>query len=271
MSISLQESFDSFLLDLQNRVDSDQDMITHAEQTFLFFSEYLIYYSDLFQAEEFEDDAEPEDWEASLENFINQLTQHEYETVPSLEGLPLDRIDGDYLRDFIAWHLLREPSVNSLVLQAYAETLLDWLLYVHHKRWLDDDTYEYCSDCIVDTLPDAKRAVMAAHLLLYHIRMGGGISPRLRGTRFNKFKEGHARVAELKKKEMWLSFDSAPDGLIGPVKLPATILQQLRLGDVIDIELGKRGKDWTIVDIGPVYPALVYVAAEEMDLPEKQT
>ncbi|OIQ00649.1 MAG: hypothetical protein AUK35_02020 [Zetaproteobacteria bacterium CG2_30_46_52] len=271
MSITLQESFDSFLLDLQNRVDSDQEMISHAEQAFTFFSEYLIYYSDLFHADEVEEETDPQDWEASLEHFINQLAQNEYDTVPSLEGLPIDRIDGDYLRDFIAWHLLREPSINSLIIQAYAETMIDWLVFVHHKRWIDDETYEYCSDCVADALPDAKRAVMAAHLLLYHIRMGGGIAPRLRGKRFNTFKEGHARVSDIKKGAMWLSFDSAPDGLIGPVKLPETILQQLRLGDVIDIELGKRSKEWTIVDIGPVYPALVYVAAEEMDLPEKQT
>ncbi|MCF6208927.1 MAG: hypothetical protein L3J61_06055 [Ghiorsea sp.] len=122
-----------------------------------------------------------------------------------------------------------------------------------------------------DTLPDAKRAAIAAHLLLYHIRLGGGVSPRLRGTRFSSFKEGHARIAQIKTNELWLSFDSEPEKLIGPIMLPEAILQQLREGDVIDIELGLRDDVWNIVDIGPVYPAIVYVPAEEMALPDKLT
>jgi len=40
---------------------------------------------------------------------------------------------------------------------------------------------------------------------------------------------------------------------------------------VIDIELGLRDDVWNIVDVGPVYPAVIYVAAEEMTLPDKLT
>ncbi|MDQ6984398.1 MAG: hypothetical protein Q9M44_06755, partial [Ghiorsea sp.] len=184
-------------------------------------------------------------------------------------GLPFERIDGEYLRDFIAWHLLRDPSVDSLMVQHAAETLLAWLDYAKTRHWQDKNTLQLWQDTVQDALPDAKRAAIAAHLLLYHIRLGGGISPRLRGKRFEAFKEGHARVAQVSESELWLTFDNAPKAMIGPVLLPKTILQQLRIGDVIDIELGKREGVWTIVDIGPVYPALVYVAAEEMALPDK--
>lgn len=180
------------------------------------------------------------------------------------------RIDGEYLRDFIAWHLLRDPSVDSLMVQHAAESLLQWLRYGQEHSWADSADIQHWIDSIQDTLPDAKRAAIAAHLLLYHIRLGGGISPRLRGKRFEAFKEGHARVAQITDTELWLAFDNDPKAMIGPVALPKTILQQLRIGDVIDVELGKREDMWTIVDIGPVYPAVVYVPAEEMALPDKQ-
>ena len=50
MSITLQETFDRFLLDAQNQEGATQEDIQRHEQTFLSLSEYLIYYSDLFQS-----------------------------------------------------------------------------------------------------------------------------------------------------------------------------------------------------------------------------
>ncbi len=269
MNLTLQESFDHFLLHLQNTGDNTAETLAQHEQVFQWLSEYLIYYSDLFQAEGEETPSNLQVWEESLDNFIEQLIQGEYDSPPSLEGLPFDRIDGDYLRDFLAWHLLREPSVNSLMVQHATETLLSWLDHAKNQLWLDKDTLQHWQDVIQDTLPDAKRAAIAAHLLLYHIRLGGGVAPRLRGKRFETFKEGHARVAQVSESELWLTFDNAPKSMIGPVVLPKTILQHLRVGDVIDVELGKREGVWMIVDIGPVYPAVVYVPAEEMALPDK--
>jgi len=269
MSITLQESFDSFLLHLQHDDDITPETLAQHERIFQILSEYLIYYSDLFRSENVEDSSTIQDWEASLESFIDQLMQGDQDNTPSLEGLSFSSIDSEYLRDFIAWHVLRDPAVDSLMVQQAAETLLAWLDYAKTHDWLDKNTLQHWQDIIQDTLPDAKRAAMAAHLLLYHIRLGGGISPRLRGKRFETFKEGHARIAQITDTELWLAFDNAPKAMIGPVVLPKTILQQLRVGDVIDIELGKREGVWTIVDIGPVYPATVYVAAEEMALPDK--
>lgn len=270
MSITLQETFDNFLLHMQNDEQSSAGDLAQSEHVLQLFSEYLIYYSDLFQSEEMDEQNMPQDWEASLEQFVDQLMQGDQDNSPSLEGLSFSRIDGEYLRDFIAWHLLRDPSVDSLMVQHAAETLNAWLDYAAKQQWMDKNTLQQWKDAIQDSLPDAKRAAIAAHLLLYHIRLGGGISPRLRGKRFNTFKEGHARIAQVTDDELWLAFDNAPKAMIGPVLLPKTILQQLRVGDVIDIELGTREGVWTIVDIGPVYPAIVYVAAEEMALPDKQ-
>ncbi|MDX8380815.1 MAG: hypothetical protein R8M14_01730 [Ghiorsea sp.] len=270
MSTTLQESFDSFLLHLQKDDEINPESLRQHEHIFQLLSEYLIYYSDLFQAEEAESPDSIQDWESSLETFIDKLMQGDQDQSPSLEGLSFSRLDGEYLRDFIAWHLLRDPSVDSLMVQHASETLIAWLDYAKTQQWEDKDTLENWKDTIKDALPDAKRAAIAAHLLLYHIRLGGGVSPRLRGKRFETFKEGHARVAQVTETELWLAFDNAPKAMIGPILLPKTILQQLRVGDVIDIELGTREGDWTIVDIGPVYPATVYVPAEEMALPDKQ-
>jgi len=39
----------------------------------------------------------------------------------------------------------------------------------------------------------------------------------------------------------------------------------LKPGDVLDVELGLRSDVWMMVDIGPVYPASVYVEAEAFE------
>ncbi len=269
MRIPLQETFDRFLLHLQNETTINPETITQCEQTFQWLSEYLVYYSDLFQAEEIEDDSDTQEWETSLENFVSQLIEGEQDQPPSLEGLPFHSMNGSYLRDFLGWHLLREPSSNSLTVQYCADHLTDWVDFCFDHGWLQTEAHQHFIESLQTTLPDAKRAVIAAHLLLYHIRLGGGISPPLRGKRFEVFKEGHARIAALEKNKLWLSFDSEPKDKIGPVLLPEIILQQLRWGDVLDIELGKRGETWTIVDVGPLYPSIIYVEAAEMELADK--
>jgi len=271
MSMILQETFDRFLLHLQNQEGTTPDKISQAEQTFSQLSEYLIYYSDLFQAEEFEDDSNPADWEESLEGFVEQLIAGNQDNTPSLEELPLDKVSGEYFRDFIGWHLLREAHVNSLMVESSAETLLAWLTFVYEAGWIELEQFQHDTDIVKDIFPDAKRAAIAGHLLLHHIRLGGSVSPRLRGKRFEIFKEGHARISNIEGGDLWLSFDTEPKDLIGPVALPEIMLQQLRVGDVMDVELGKRSDVWNIVDIGPVYPAAIYVEAEELDLPQKLT
>jgi len=123
-------------------------------------------------------------------------------------------------------------------------------------------------ESIEETNDEAVRAVQAARLLFHYVRLGGGVSPRHRGKRFEKFIEGHARMSKLTKKSAWMKFDNNKME-IGPVSLPEEITRVLKVGDVLDIELGCREGNWLIVDIGPVYPNEVYVDADEFDIPEK--
>jgi len=112
------------------------------------------------------------------------------------------------------------------------------------------------------------RASQAARLLFHYVRLGGGVSPRNRGKRFEQFVEGHARVSKLEKGSIHLCFDNKQLE-IGPVSLPEEIVRHLKCSDVLGIELGSRGGVWMIVDIGPVYPNEVYVDADEFEIPEK--
>lgn len=276
MSIKLQQTFEDYLSDYNahaRAISADADQV---EACFELLAEYLLHFSDLFQdAEEFEEDSADE-WEAALEAYIEGLMEGDTEQVPDLGGLPLDALDAEHIRDYLGWFLLRIPGMDSLNVEAFVEILQDWSQRLIEKKQLSAEQYADFVSVLNEMRVDAVRVSKAAHLLLHHVRMGGGISPRLRGKAFHQFVEGHARIVELKELgrgfAMWLDFDSAlHDESIGPIRLPKEIYQLLAVGDVLDIELGCRGEQWMIVDIGPVYPASVYVEAGLFDVPQKMT
>jgi len=261
--ISVQEAMDSFLFE-QRRQGHDE----YAEPMIEHFIDYLLYYSDLFQDPEEPDDSALAEWEAALEQYMEQLFEGDLEQAPEVGVLPLSQIDGEHLRDFIGWYLLREPTVDSLEIESLAGMVRQWIEFMYGKGWLDRDRYHVFLNTVSETAEESIRAVKAARLLLHYVRLGAGIPSRLRGRRFSDFVEGHARIARMDDKAIHLNFDSQ-ERVIGPVVLPDEIRGYLRIGDVLDVELGQREEQWMIVDIGPVYPASVYVEAEELKLPDK--
>jgi len=262
--ISVQEALDRFLFAQRGQEHEDE----HFEAGIERFIDYLIYYSDLFQDPEEPDDSELAEWEAALEQYMEQLFEGDTEQAPELGSLPLSQLHEEHLRDFIGWYLLREPGIDSLAVEEHVQLIRQWIEFLHEKEWLDNERYHVFLDTLRETAEESVRSVKAARLLFHYVRLGAGVPPRLRGQRFADFVEGHARVDAMDEKSIRLSFDNQ-ERLIGPVPLPEEIRRYLQPGDVLDVELGERDGQWMIVDIGPVYPASVYVEAEELRLPDK--
>ncbi|MBN4061334.1 hypothetical protein JYT58_00275 [bacterium AH-315-G11] len=269
LDVKVQEAMDQFVMSLDHQ---DVLKIGDVEPCMEMFADYLLYYSDLFQDEMEMDDVSLDEWEAALEGYIEKLFEGDMERTAELGGLLLSQIDAEHIRDFLGWYLLREPAIDSLAMESFATVLHAWVEFMHTKAWLDDMKHETFVDVLDDVVSEASRATKVAHLLLYFVRLGGGVSPRLRGKRFESFVEGHARIdsIDMDAKHVFMGFDNQ-DKLIGPVSLPLEIISYLCKGDVLDVELGKRGGQWMMVDIGPVYPACVYVEADELQMPDKLT
>lgn len=268
-TIKVQEAMDSFVMNLQ---DDASVKLEDAEICLEMFADYLLHYSDLFQDDTDVDDVSFEEWEAALEIYMEKLFEGDMERSTELGALPLSLVDAEHMRDFLGWYLLREPNMDSLALENFASILRAWVEFLFEKKHLDSDRHLAFVDVLDDVISESSRAAKAAHLLLYFVRLGAGVSPRLRGKRFENFVEGHARVdfIDMEKKSVSLGFDNQ-DKIIAPIHLPTEILNYLCSGDVLDVELGQRGGQWIIVDIGPVYPACVYVEADEFKVPNKLT
>ena len=269
MEIKMQEAIEQFLDELRNM---ESPHLKDAEACLEMFADYLIYYSDLFQDSEEMDEETLEEWEAALEGYVEKLFDGDTEDAPDLGSMPLSMLDAEYIRDFLGWYLLREPQMDSLALDSFVAVLQTWLDFIAQKKWLDGLALMLLRESVREISSDASRAAKAAHLLLYYVRLGGGVSPRLRGKRFDAFVEGHARIEQmdLEHKHVFLGFDNQHEH-IGPISLPLEIIHYLQQGDVLDVEMGQRGGQWIIVDIGPVYPASIYMEADELKIPDKLT
>ncbi|ATX82464.1 hypothetical protein Ga0123462_1606 [Mariprofundus ferrinatatus] len=230
-------------------------------------SQYLIHYSDLFQDTEFSDEADFAEWEEGLEQHMADLLEGDVEPSSDLGMLPLDALDPEHLRDFLGWFAVRESS-NAELIQAFANVLQAWIKFIYQRGWFSHDEYRTFHEELAEVAPDAVRVARLSRVLFHFVRTGGGVSPRLRGKRFSRFVEGHGRIVEVNSKSIVFDFDNMNEK-IGPVLLPQVILEMIEEGDVFDVELGLRDDSWVIVDVGPVYPASVYVEVEEYQGLEK--
>ncbi len=232
-------------------------------------ADYLVHYSDLFQ-DEFVEAEEPglADWEEALEAQMAELLEGDTDAEAELHGLELARLEPEHMRDFFGWYLLRELGDDATGIEACADTMREWLDFVRARGGMEQARWLEFLAVVNDMAAECVRTARAMRLLFHYVRLGGGVSPRLRGQRFSRFVEGHARVLALDEQHAWLGFDSQSER-IGPVPVAREIAGLLREGDVLDTELGLRGNVWVMVDIGPVYPASVYVEAEEFGPPGK--
>ena len=262
----LQDAMDSFV---RERMKQGGEAGALAEECMEGLADYLVHYSDLFR-DELAEAEEPQlaDWEEALEAQMNELMDGDMDAGPELHGLELAQLEPEHMRDFFGWYLLREIGDDATGIEAYAETVRDWLAFMRKQGDLDQARHLEFMAVVNDMADECVRAARAMRLLFHYVRLGGGGSPRLRGQRFSRFVEGHARVLSLGEHQVWLGFDSQSER-IGPVPVAREIAALLREGDVLDVELGLRGDVWLMVDIGPVYPASVYVEAEEFGPPGK--
>lgn len=258
--MGLQESMERFVQSEQQSVENP-DGESDAETCMDALAHYLLHYSDMFLDPEREVEPDFADWEQGLEEQMVRMLEGDVEPALDLGQTPLMELDPEHLRDFLGWFILRESGDPELI-EAYAGVLGRWFDFLVQRGWWKAEESVTFRQVLEEVVPEAVRTARAARVLYHFVRLGGGVPPRLRGQRFSEFAEGHARVAGIRDGALWFVFDNH-EGEIGPVALPKTVLDLIAEGDVFDLELGLRGDTWMMVDIGPIYPACVYVEAEE--------
>lgn len=254
----VQEAIDAFI---RHEHGHNAQRADEAEACLAAFSDYLLHFSDLYHDAYEDGDMELEEWEEALNASMDRLLGDDVDAMTDLGSLALSAVDAEHLRDFFGWYMLREQGADAATMETHSVAMRRWLDYLSSKRWIERSAYMEFVSVLHEMADDAIRVAKASHLLFHYVRLGAGVAPRLKGKRFTSFREGHARIASVGEQQITLQFDG--EAVIGPVLLASGITELLRVGDVIDVELGLRDDVWIIVDVGPVYPGSVYVDSEE--------
>jgi len=264
----LQDAVDGFMR-TENAYSTERGHAAEACMEHL--SHYLVAYSDLFDEEVMEsDETQLDDWEMQLDSHMSELMDGDIEPSLSVYDLKLEQLEASHIREFFGWYLPRELGGNVGGVVEFAAVMRDWWGFLSKTGRIENAQHIDFLSSLAEIEPDAVRVVKAAHLLFHYVRLAHGLPEHARVSGFSRFAEGHARIGEIDGTQIWLHFDSQQER-IGPVVLSPEIIGLLHVGDVFDVELGQRGGVWIMVDIGPIYPASVYVEAEEFEQPSKVT
>jgi hypothetical protein len=258
----LQDAVDGFVR-TQHLHSSDRGQIV--EECMERLAHYLVVYSDLFDEEAADaDDWQLDEWEEQLDSHMNELMDGDIEPPLTVYDLKLEQLETSHIREFFGWYLPRELGGDVTSVSEFAAVMRDWWQFLLSTGRIDKAQYLDFLSVLSEIEPDAVRVVKAAHLLFHYVRLAHGLPEHARDSGFSSFVEGHARIGKVGRDGIWLHFDSQP-GRIGPVPVSREIADLLQVGDVLDVELGQRGGVWIMVDIGPIYPASIYVEAEQFD------
>jgi len=258
----LQDAVDGFV-STQNMYSTARGRAAEACMEHL--ANYLVAYSDLFDEEAVESE-EPrlDEWESLLDSHMSELMDGDIEPPLSVYDLKLEQLEASHIREFFGWYLPRELGGDVAGVIEFATVMRDWCQFLGKAGRIENAQHMDFLSMLADIEPDAVRVVKAAHLLFHYVRLAHGLPEHARSCAFSRFAEGHTRIGEIDGAQIWLHFDSQQER-IGPVMLSPEIAGLLHVGDVFDVELGQRGGVWIMVDIGPIYPASIYVEAEEFE------
>lgn len=71
---------------------------------------------------------------------------------------------------------------------------------------------------------------------------------------FTEIVDGYFKVTKIETRKLWLEGYVGSIGPEGPVSVSTEISSMCKVGWVINLELGKTGKSWRMLECGNVYP-----------------
>lgn len=201
-----------------------------------------------------------------LSLFLESLLSDATAVIESADGEYLlsdnwDDYYGGVISNFIGWWLPRKV-MGAETLQAKAPGILrKWIKWCYEKNCFEKERYED----FLEALPRGKvkeinRIQKAGDLLfLLHTPNPGAwmtgdykkIVPITQNKVPEALKEGYMKVIRFEKNAVYL--EPLEGGTVGTVMLSKQIVAVLKIGDVMNVTVGRFGKKWKVLESGNVY------------------
>ena len=171
---------------------------------------------------------------------------------------------GGAVSSFIDWWIPRKV-MGSATLQSDAPGIMrKWIKWCYKEDYFDKKHYdEYISAVPINKKKEVQR-LNKVEKLLYELhapqqeslapsKVQGNIIPitRQKNKAPQIIEEGHMLVVKIDKTNCFLENEEGEQ--MGPVKLCKAIVDLLRIGDVMDVVIGKFGENWKVLESGGVF------------------
>lgn len=170
---------------------------------------------------------------------------------------------GGAVSSFIDWWIPRKV-MGSATLQSKAPGVMrKWIKWCYKENYFDKKHFdEYLSAVPVNKKKEVQRLNKVEKLLYeLHAPQRGSVLPgkgqeniipitRQKNRVPQAVEEGYMQVVKIDNTNCYLENEEGEK--MGPVRLSKTILELLRIGDVMDVVIGKFGKSWTVLESGSV-------------------
>ena len=170
-----------------------------------------------------------------------------------------DAYYGGAIDNFIDWWLPRKVMDDTLQIRAPG-ILRKWIVWCHQQNYFDDEHYEDFLEALPQRKSKEVKRLQTADLL-YHLHTPNpgawltgkvdNIIPITRGSQPEALDEGYMKVTRLKKDCCYLENEKEKE--IGPVKLSMELVKTLKVGDVVNVTVGRYGQYWNVLESGNVY------------------
>jgi len=172
-----------------------------------------------------------------------------------------DAYYGGAFSNFIDWWMARKVMGGD-TLQARAPGILrKWIKWCYENHYFEKERYED----FLEALPRGKskevKRLQKAGNLLYSLhtpnpgawmtRDYNKVVPITQRKEPEEWDEGYMRIIRLEKDSVYLETEEG--STVGPVMLSRELVKVLRLGDVMNVAVGRFGKRWTVLESGNVY------------------
>lgn len=210
------------------------------------------------------------DTAAVLDTLCQHLDEHGPETLMPSEVLPFETSGRGYcsmlgpqrmlenLDHFFRYCLLREMVTDPMMRASTREIVFDFCDWLIRKNFLSLDC-ERTLIALREQLEDLdSQSAKLTRDLNRHLAEHQTLKRYV-----EKIDYARHDVFKIADDELWLEIWSLPvllaDLVVGPFKLPKTILKQMHRGWMIESKLGKQiNGDWELLEVGAVHPSLPF-------------
>jgi hypothetical protein len=206
------------------------------------------------------------EYENVLNLFIESLCSDSSSVVQGKDGGPLlaanwDHYYGGAVDNFLSWWFPRKVFGADALHRKAPGILRKWIKWCYEQGYFEKERYEDFMDALPKSKGSEVKRLQKAGDLLYRLHtpdpgawLRGEVDkvvPISQGTRPVELEEGYMKILRFEGNSAYLQSEEGEKR--GPVMLSEELVKLLRVGDVINVEIGRFGKYWRILESGNVY------------------